>query len=92
MVTKSELIMAIIKAAFSGPVTEQDYHSTVQCLREYSVERDCRELERAAATSRGWPAEYDPCMHMENIRFGMVFGSTTNEEVVRAVQSWNDRH
>ena len=94
MTMKCDLILDLLQAAFTGAVTEQDYHSTVQCLREYAAERDCREAESRAALSRGWPADYDPCEHMERIRVAMTFGSTLlqrNEGVAAALSAWRER-
>jgi hypothetical protein len=92
MVTKCGLIFDLLQAAFTGFVTEHEYHLTVHCLREYAAERDCRDLEQQAAISRGWRADYDPCEHMERIRYGMTFGTTCNTSVMDAVNAWNDRN
>ena len=89
MVTKIELIVDLLQAAFASPVTESEYHLTVNCLRQYALDRDSRDTERNVVTSRGWPPEYDPCEHMERIRFAMSFGSTSNVGVMSAVNAWN---
>lgn len=88
---KCNIIADMLQAAFAGSVTEQDYHLIVKCLREYSVNRDTREVEREVFASRGWLKDYDPCTHMENIRFGLHFDnrSPSNPGVMSAVNTWN---
>jgi hypothetical protein len=75
-------LLDVLSIAFRFPVSERDYHDIVCLLRDYddsgrtSVDEERSELER-----RGWPVTYHPCDHMENVRWGMVFGSEDNARI-----------
>jgi hypothetical protein len=73
-------IVAALKNAFDNGVSELDYHNIVNCMREYVAGNQGRiELnddEKKAVIAIGYPEHYNPFVHMENIRFGLVFGNS----------------
>ena len=71
----------MLKIAFSEPVDENDYHNIVAYLREYAKNRESVENEKKVNESNGYPPDYNPCEHMERIRFCMVFGSISNSKI-----------
>jgi hypothetical protein len=75
------IIIDMLKIAFTEPVCEKDYHNIVECLRQYATNRDSLEVERKVNESAGYPADYNPCEHMERIRFSFIFGTIPNSKV-----------
>jgi hypothetical protein len=82
------VIIDILEIAFSNPVSESDYHNIVRCLREYDRLRDPEETERYQLRIRGWPEDYHPCEHMENVRWGFAFVDVSNQDVTSLLTQW----
>jgi hypothetical protein len=81
MTSQFGILLDILKEAFQSPISERDYHMIVELLRNYNNSRIHKESELNELQSRGWPLNYDPCEHMERIRFAMVFGEKDNDVV-----------
>lgn len=64
---------ALCAAAFAEGITEADYHTLVGLLRVYAAARECESEEARVRALHGWPAHYDPCDHMEALRFAVTF-------------------
>jgi hypothetical protein len=81
MTHKFNIILDILQEAFTSPVSEKDYHMIVACLRKYSAsERDVK-FEQSELARRGWPLDYNPCEHMERLRFAFTFGTDDNPRI-----------
>ena len=78
---KFGVLLDVLSEAFKSTVSEHDYHMIVQAIRDYSVSRYDRETEEKELAARNMPLTYNPCDHMENIRFGMSFGGGDNVRV-----------
>ena len=68
-------LLDMLHEAFSSGLSEPQYHNIVHCLRHYTSHRIARGDEEKTLKNKGWPASYHPCDHMENIRWGMHFGT-----------------
>ena len=89
------LLLSLLEHVFrSGTVVSEDnYHDVVRCMRDYEEKgRAAASDEREMMNTLGWPEQYHPCDHMENIRFCLVFGSE-NLIVSRCVaEYWEHQH
>jgi hypothetical protein len=65
-------ILQILDCAFTSGMTQQNYHDIVICLRDYHDRPDPPSIEEYELQQLGWPVDYHPCDHMENIRWGTV--------------------
>jgi hypothetical protein len=65
-------LLRILDCAFTTGMSEQNYHDIVRCLRDYRDKPDPPNIERYELQQLGWPVDYHPCDHMENIRWGTV--------------------
>lgn len=75
MSTRFGIIIDLLIEAFRNFASEGDYYDIVNILRSYELSRDSSFLERTELEARGWPLDYDPCEHIENIRMCMAFGN-----------------
>lgn len=87
--TKFSIIIDMLKIAFSEPIDENDYNTILVCLREYAENRESLENEMKVNESNGYPIDYNPCDHMERIRFCIVFGSIPNSKIKTCLWEWN---
>ena len=81
MTSRFGVILDILKEAFTSPVSERDYYRIVAAVEAYGENRCSREEEQEDLMVRGFPLDYHPCEHMENLRFGMVFCSEDNKKI-----------
>ena len=82
------VIIDILAIAFNNVVSQGDYYRIVKCLRDYDKQRDPVEVERYQLEIRGWPVNYHPCDHMENVRWGFCFSSVSNKAVDNLLTQW----
>lgn len=68
-----DLLIHALSEAFKHGCDEGNYHDLVDCLRILQNSIDDQRL-RAANEKYGMPCDYNPTHHMENIRWGIVFG------------------
>ncbi len=78
---KFGMLLDVLTVAFKSTVSEHDYHMIVQAIRDYSVSRYDRAAEEKELAARNMPLTYNPCDHMENVRFGMSFVVEDNARV-----------
>jgi hypothetical protein len=73
------LLVDALKIAFEDSVGEAQYHDLVAHIRNYAAMRDPDYTFMQGQVMRdvGWPENYDPCNHNENIRFCMRFGAAS---------------
>lgn len=67
------IIIDMLQAAFESHVNENEYHQIVRSLRAYQQEPDPPSVQIQELRNRRWPLSYNPCDHMENIRFSLQF-------------------
>ena len=82
------ILLDMLRAAFESPVSQANYHDIVSCMRHYKEHREAREAEQRALAEHGWPVDYDPLYHMENIRFAMAFVRDDHDGVSNAVREY----
>lgn len=68
-----EYLALMLKEAFNVEVDEFNYHDIVSCLR-YAHETSTIFELRPYLIQYGFPSTYNPFEHMEDIRWGMMFG------------------
>jgi hypothetical protein len=87
-----EALLDAIHLAVTKPISESDYYAIVKCIRAVKTSRslnidELSEEENAMVKARGWNPLYTPFHEpVENIRFGMVFTSDSNEELHAIIQ------
>lgn len=73
MTSRFSIILDMLNNAFTNPINETEYHGIVECLRIYSSNQDPIDVQQEELKKRGWPLNYHPCDHMENIRHAFTF-------------------
>ena len=71
----------MLHAAFASPVSENDYHDIVRCIRIYEASSEDRSIEPSVLAEKGWPPSYDVCAVAERLRFAFVFQPLDNPAV-----------
>ena len=84
--TTFELIVEMLRVASSTPISVEDYHDIVQILRHYDTRRLSKEDEQGVLARVGWPPDYHPCDHMENIRRVCCFTGKADERCPAVAQ------
>ena len=79
------LIINALTIAFRSPVSVKNYMDIVKYIRLYESHRAERHQEKTELASVGYPPDYDPCMHKENIRFCMHFIDKDNSDVTSII-------
>lgn len=74
-------LLNILKISFESGVSESQYHSIVNMIREYGADPGPKDIEHASLEAIGWPTDYHPSDHIERIRFAFHFLPYNNELV-----------
>lgn len=88
MSNRFRLQLDMLKESFSNPVSENDYHEIVGCLRDYSTNRCDPTIEAHELREHGFPSDYHPCDHLERIRFAMTFNSKDNTRIRELINAY----
>lgn len=80
-------LLNILKISFKSGISESQYHSIVDIIRDYGVNPDPKHIEDASLKAVGWPTDYHPSEHIERIRFCIYFLPYNNEQVDKYIES-----
>jgi hypothetical protein len=81
-------LLNILKISFESGISESQYHSIVNMIREYGASPDSKDIEHASLKAIGWPNDYHPSDHIERIRFAFHFVPYKNEQVDKYIESF----
>ena len=84
------LLIEMLCAVFESGSNEEEYHTIVNCMHDYNTCRDEPITEKDVLVGKGWPTNYHPCDHMENIRWGICFMDQPNPLVEELIVKYMD--